>query len=93
MLAETNSIEGYDVETHIFGEYDDTKSIDMGWLTTETLVQLKLSNNPIKFWKNKLEKKKVNIAFYYIFKSRQLNILGKLLKFYFVWTYYRILKC
>lgn len=48
-----------DVEPDIFGLYDSGKMIDRGWLTTETVVQFKLFENPIQLWKRKYEGRKV----------------------------------
>ncbi|XP_021926115.1 glycerophosphocholine phosphodiesterase GPCPD1-like isoform X2 [Zootermopsis nevadensis] len=50
-----------DVEPDIFGLYDSGKMIDRGWLTTETVVQFKLFENPIQLWKRKYEGRKVHI--------------------------------
>lgn len=47
------------VEPDIFGLYDSCKMTDRGWLTTETVVQFKLFENPIQFWKHKYEGRKV----------------------------------
>jgi hypothetical protein len=47
------------VEPDIFGLYDSSKMIDRGWLTTETVVQFKLSEDPIQLWKRKYEGRKV----------------------------------
>ncbi|GAB6024601.1 hypothetical protein CHUAL_009748 [Chamberlinius hualienensis] len=35
---------------HEFGVYEGVKSIETGWLTNESIVQLKLFNNPIDIW-------------------------------------------
>jgi glycerophosphocholine phosphodiesterase GPCPD1 len=48
-----------DVEPDIFGLYDGCKMVDRGWLTTETVVQFKLFENPIQLWKCKYEGRKV----------------------------------
>jgi hypothetical protein len=47
------------VEPDIFGLYDGCKMTDRGWLTTETVLQFKLIENPIQFWKYKYEGRKV----------------------------------
>lgn len=49
------------VEPDIFGLYDSCKMTDRGWLTTETVVQFKLFENPIQFWKHKYEGRKVHV--------------------------------
>ena len=38
-----------------FGHFDHYQRVDRGWLTTQTVVQLKLFNNPIQMWKTKLQ--------------------------------------
>lgn len=47
------------VEPDTFGLYDGCKMTDRGWLTTEIVVQFKLFENPIQFWKYKYEGRKV----------------------------------
>ncbi|UYV70618.1 GPCPD1 [Cordylochernes scorpioides] len=39
----------------ILGSYDGMELIEPGWLTTDTVIQLKLYNNPITIWKRKLK--------------------------------------
>ncbi|KAL0273690.1 UNVERIFIED_CONTAM: hypothetical protein PYX00_006312 [Menopon gallinae] len=41
-----------------FGFHDQRYMIDRGWLTSETVIQLKLHSNPIFFWKDKLKDRK-----------------------------------
>ncbi|XP_059059331.1 glycerophosphocholine phosphodiesterase GPCPD1-like [Achroia grisella] len=43
-----------------FGEYDDKRNISTGWLTTQTLVQFKFANNPLKL-KSRLNTRLMNI--------------------------------
>ncbi|XP_034237742.1 glycerophosphocholine phosphodiesterase GPCPD1-like isoform X3 [Thrips palmi] len=38
-----------------FGHFDHYQRVDRGWLTTQTVIQLKLFNNPIQMWKSKLQ--------------------------------------
>ncbi|KAJ1524332.1 hypothetical protein ONE63_010838 [Megalurothrips usitatus] len=38
-----------------FGHFDHYQRVDRGWLTTQTVIQLKLYNNPIQMWKSKLQ--------------------------------------
>ncbi|KAL1458572.1 hypothetical protein WDU94_008710 [Cyamophila willieti] len=45
-------------ETEVFGAITP---VEKGWLTSETAVQLKLLNNPIKMWTNKFKDSKINI--------------------------------
>jgi hypothetical protein len=54
-----NSNNHQDVEPDIFGLYNGSKMIDRGWLTTETVVQFKLFEDPIQLWKHKYEGRKV----------------------------------
>lgn len=42
-----------------FGHFDHYQRVDRGWLTTQTVIQLKLFNNPIQMWKSKLQGVKV----------------------------------
>ncbi|KAL6264932.1 hypothetical protein P5V15_005028 [Pogonomyrmex californicus] len=44
-----------------FGYHNNYSKIERGWLTDETVIQFKLFNNAIKFWKNRLQNKKVHI--------------------------------
>lgn len=48
------------VESEIFGSYDGQMVLEKGWLTSETVVQFKLYNNPIHLWKKKLQNRKVS---------------------------------
>jgi glycerophosphocholine phosphodiesterase GPCPD1 len=54
------------MEPDIFGLYDCCKMIDRGWLTTETVVQFKLFENPLQFWKYKYEGRKVQCMHYFM---------------------------
>jgi hypothetical protein len=37
----------------IFGMDKGFEQIEHGWLTSETVIQFKLSNEALKFWRNK----------------------------------------
>lgn len=39
----------------IFANYDGEDKVEPGWLTSESIVQLKLFNSPIVFWKKKYQ--------------------------------------
>ncbi|KAI5704829.1 hypothetical protein M8J75_009235 [Diaphorina citri] len=54
-----NCEDGCDKE--VFGQYNNSTSVEKGWLTSETAVQIKLVNNPIKLWKTKLRNHKISI--------------------------------
>nr|XP_018898262.1 PREDICTED: glycerophosphocholine phosphodiesterase GPCPD1 [Bemisia tabaci] len=57
--SETNMNEN--VESEIFGSYDGQMVLEKGWLTSETVVQFKLYNNPIHLWKKKLQNRKIHV--------------------------------
>jgi hypothetical protein len=48
-------------DKEVFGQYNNSTSVEKGWLTSETAVQIKLVNNPIKLWKTKLRNHKVGL--------------------------------
>lgn len=48
-------------EPEIYGNYDNNEHIDRGWLNKETVVQLKLCNNPITLWRPKYSNRRVFI--------------------------------
>ncbi|XP_075211409.1 glycerophosphocholine phosphodiesterase GPCPD1-like isoform X2 [Lycorma delicatula] len=58
-------IRAYDTEPKeidIFGYYNGKEeNIAHGWLTSACVIQLKLFNNPIQFWKKKLLQSKINV--------------------------------
>lgn len=41
-----------------FGFLDQNLRIDKGWLTSQTIIQLKFHSNPLFFWKEKLKNRK-----------------------------------
>ncbi|KAK7872401.1 hypothetical protein R5R35_007014 [Gryllus longicercus] len=45
----------------IFGSVQSITSIERGWLTSETVIQLKLFNNPLQLWKKRYEGKKISL--------------------------------
>lgn len=45
----------------VFGYQDDVESVSSGWLTAETVVQLKLFNNPVTIWKRRYRDKKISV--------------------------------
>lgn len=48
-------------EPETYGEFDDAELIDRGWLNKETVIQLKLSNNPLTLWRPKYSNRAVHI--------------------------------
>ncbi|KAG8232830.1 hypothetical protein J437_LFUL013370, partial [Ladona fulva] len=48
-------------EPEEFGLHDNKNRVERGWLTGDTVLQLKLFDNPIQLWKKKLKGKKVSI--------------------------------
>lgn len=48
-------------EVHEFGFYGGKSHVQGGWMTVETLIQLKFSNNPIQIWKHRYADKKYRI--------------------------------
>ena len=63
---------------NLFGTYDGETRIDRGWLTKETVIQLKLSSNPIQIWKKSLCDKRVSsllmlLLFGYLFILKKIN--------------------
>jgi len=36
-----------------FGMLDGKQQVESGWLTSETIIQFKVYNNPIQFWRKK----------------------------------------
>ena len=63
---------------NLFGTYEGETRIDRGWLTKETVIQLKLSSNPIQIWKKSLCDKRVSsllllLLFGYLFILKKIN--------------------
>ena len=52
------------IHIDLFGTYNGETRVDRGWLTKETVVQLKLYNEPIRMWKKSLHGKAVMILFF-----------------------------
>ena len=52
------------IHIDLFGTYNGETRVDRGWLTKETVVQLKLYNEPIRMWKKSLHGKAVMFLFY-----------------------------
>jgi len=48
------------VHVDLFGTYNGETKIDRGWLTKESIVQLKLYNDPIQMWKKSMLGKSVS---------------------------------
>lgn len=40
---------------------DDVESITSGWLTAETIVQLKMFNSPVTIWKRRYRDKPISL--------------------------------
>ena len=52
------------IHIDLFGTYNGETRVDRGWLTKETVVQLKLYNEPIRMWKKSLHGKAVMFLFF-----------------------------
>ncbi|XP_028127733.1 glycerophosphocholine phosphodiesterase GPCPD1 [Diabrotica virgifera virgifera] len=50
-----------DEEPHEYGCYGDSEHIDRGWLSKETVIQLKLCNNPLVLFRPKYQNRNINI--------------------------------
>jgi hypothetical protein len=48
-----------------FGYYNDLERIEHGWLTAETIVQFKIANGPINFWRKKHKNATVSSKYAY----------------------------
>ncbi|XP_046404037.1 glycerophosphocholine phosphodiesterase GPCPD1-like isoform X1 [Ischnura elegans] len=48
-------------EPEEFGIHNNMSRVERGWLTSDTVLQLKLFDNPIQLWKKKLKGKKVSV--------------------------------
>ncbi|CAL1285585.1 unnamed protein product [Larinioides sclopetarius] len=48
-------------EIDVFGYQGDSESISKGWLTSETIVQLKMFNSPVTIWKRRYREKPISI--------------------------------
>ncbi|KAJ8945455.1 hypothetical protein NQ314_009207 [Rhamnusium bicolor] len=51
----------YSDEPHDYGNYDNLERIDRGWLNKETIIQLKLCNNPLTLFRPKYYNRTINI--------------------------------
>jgi len=49
------------IHLDLFGTYDGETKVDRGWLSKETIVQLKMFNNPVEMWKKSLRGKVLRI--------------------------------
>ncbi|KZS21732.1 Glycerophosphocholine phosphodiesterase GPCPD1 [Daphnia magna] len=56
-LIKINSSQNDLIHIDLFGTYNGETRVDRGWLTKETVVQLKLYNDPIRMWKKSLHGK------------------------------------
>jgi len=54
---------------NLFGTYNGETRIDRGWLTKETVIQLKILGNPTKMWKKSLQGKVVSTVSFQLFIS------------------------
>ncbi|KAJ8921091.1 hypothetical protein NQ315_015888 [Exocentrus adspersus] len=50
-----------EAEPHQYGNYDNQYRVDRGWLNKETVIQLKLCNNPLTIFRPKYQNRIVNI--------------------------------
>jgi glycerophosphocholine phosphodiesterase GPCPD1 len=55
----TALVEGGGRETEEFGLMGGLQQVERGWLSAETVVQLKMFNDPIKLWKRRLQGRQV----------------------------------
>ncbi|XP_067001505.2 glycerophosphocholine phosphodiesterase GPCPD1 [Anabrus simplex] len=53
------NINGTADEFDTFGYHNQITCVERGWLTSETVIQLKLFNNPLQLWKRRYEGKRV----------------------------------
>nr|XP_042899306.1 glycerophosphocholine phosphodiesterase GPCPD1 [Parasteatoda tepidariorum] len=60
LLTPLNHIDGK-CDLDVFGYKDDVESISSGWLTAETIIQLKMFNNPVTIWKRRYKEKQISI--------------------------------
>lgn len=60
-------------EPESYGEYDNTSRVDRGWLNKETMVQLKLCNNPLTLWRTKYTNRPVYVKVTPVGLLRQHN--------------------
>lgn len=58
-LCEVGSMSSHGALVELFGTCNGETSIDRGWLTTETVIQLKFVADPIRVWKKTLRDKTV----------------------------------
>ncbi|CAG9853844.1 unnamed protein product [Phyllotreta striolata] len=58
---------------HDYGFYDDSQRIDRGWLNKETVIQLKLCNNPLVLFRQKYQNRLVNIKVTPVSLTRHSN--------------------
>jgi len=59
-IGGANSNSNFDLVEHdpvreddVFGDFHGVQRIETGWLTAETVLQFKISNGPINFWRKK----------------------------------------
>ncbi|CAG9771741.1 unnamed protein product [Ceutorhynchus assimilis] len=63
-------------EVQVYGFYDNAEHCDRGWLNKETVVQLKLCNNPLTLWRPKYANRNVFIKITLVnIHSSQQNVL------------------
>ncbi|XP_063223279.1 glycerophosphocholine phosphodiesterase GPCPD1 isoform X2 [Bacillus rossius redtenbacheri] len=58
----------------VYGQHDGTVKVDQGWLTTNTVIQLKFFNNPLVLWKRKLQGRKIYIKLSPVNLARQQSL-------------------
>ncbi|KAJ9595971.1 hypothetical protein L9F63_012864, partial [Diploptera punctata] len=62
-------------EPDMFGQYDSNNMVDRGWLTTETVVQIKLfGDDAIQLWKRKLQGRKIYVKLTPLVLSRKKTL-------------------
>ncbi|XP_046443708.1 glycerophosphocholine phosphodiesterase GPCPD1-like [Daphnia pulex] len=60
-IIKINSSQNDLIHIDLFGTYNGETRVDRGWLTKETVVQLKLYNDPIRMWKKSLHGKSFRV--------------------------------
>nr|CAH7743589.1 unnamed protein product [Callosobruchus chinensis] len=64
-------------EPHEYGHYDNQERVDRGWLNKETVIQLKLCNNPLLLFRPKYQNRAINIKVTPVNLNRHSNTFPK----------------
>ncbi|GIY81252.1 hypothetical protein CDAR_430131 [Caerostris darwini] len=60
ILRPIDHIDGKE-DLDVFGYQGDIESVSKGWLTSETIVQLKMFNSPVTIWKRRYREKPISV--------------------------------